>query len=154
MALFGSKTNTDDKKKVASKAVVAKDDKSKEAKEAASMKDLYAEAPVKTGTTKSKTVASKYTASNRFLVRPVITEKATDLSADNKYAFVVEKSANKIEVAKAIKAVYGVEPKAVNMINMQGKKVARGRIRGQRKDWKKAIVTLKKGDTISIYEGV
>lgn len=154
MALFGSKTNTDDKKKVASKTAVVKNDKSKEAKESASMKDLYTDAPVKTGVAKSKTAASKYTVSNRLLVRPVITEKATDLAADNKYAFVVEKSANKIEIAKAIKAVYGVEPMAVNMINMQGKKVARGRIRGQRKDWKKAIVTLKKGDTISIYEGV
>ncbi len=146
MALFGSKTNTDDKKAVAPKKDVVK--------EAASMKDLYAEAPVKTSATKSKAAVSKYTVSNRLLVRPVITEKATDLSADNKYAFVVEKSANKIEVAKAIKAVYGVEPTAVNIINMQGKQVARGRIRGQRKDWKKAIVTLKKGDTISIYEGV
>lgn len=147
MALFGSKTNTDDKKKAAAPKKAAVKETT------ASMKDLYADTP-KTGAAKSKAVAAKYTASNRWLVRPVITEKATDLSADNKYAFVVEKAANKIEVAKAIKAVYGVEPVAVNIINMQGKKVARGRIRGQRKDWKKAIVTLKKGDTISIYEGV
>ena len=149
MALFGSKTKTDDKKAAAPKKEVAVKET------AASMKDLYADAPAKTGTTKSaKATVSKYTVSNRLLVRPVITEKATALSTENKYAFVVEKSANKIEVAKAIKAVYGVEPVAVNMINMQGKKVTRGRIRGQRKDWKKAVVTLKKGDAISIYEGV
>lgn len=148
MALFGSKTNTDDKKKAAAP-------KKADVKEAAaSMKDLYAEAPAKTGAAKSKASVSKYTVSNRLLVRPVITEKATALSTENKYAFVVEKSANKIEVAKAIKAVYGVTPVAVNIINMQGKKVARGRIRGQRKDWKKAVVTLKKGEAISIYEGV
>ncbi|MFA5023611.1 MAG: 50S ribosomal protein L23 [Patescibacteria group bacterium] len=92
--------------------------------------------------------------SYRLLVKPLITEKATNLSAENKYVFVVSIKANKIEIAKAIEATYGVKPLAINIINRAGKKVARGKVRGQRKDWKKAIVTLKKGETIKIYEGV
>ena len=72
----------------------------------------------------------------------------------NKYFFEVAKNANKIEVAKAIQEIYGVKPVSVNIIRMQGKKVGQGRTRGKRKDWKKAIITLKKGESIKVYEGV
>ncbi|MFA6194208.1 MAG: 50S ribosomal protein L23 [Patescibacteria group bacterium] len=89
-----------------------------------------------------------------MLVSPLITEKATTLVGENKYVFVVASGANKIEIAKAIKATYGVTPLQVNVINVSGKKVARGRIAGQRSDWRKAIVTLAKGEAIKIYEGV
>lgn len=159
MALFGSKTSkTEDKKDKPADKKAAVNATSKEAteKEATSMKDLYSEAPVKSVSgAKSKTAsAAKFTASNRLLVRPLVTEKATIMAADSKYSFVVAKEANKIEVAKAVKAVYGVNPVDVNIINMKGKRVTRGRIRGQRKDWKKAIVTLSKGETIALYEGV
>lgn len=151
MALFGSKTKTEDKKNTkATPAKVTKDT----AKGEASMKDLYAEATPSKTSTKAKVVTAKFSNANRLLVRPLITEKATNLATESKYAFVVEKGANKIEVAKAITSIYGVKPLAVNIINMKGKQVSRGRIRGQRKDWKKAVVTLKKGDSIAIYEGV
>ncbi|MCF7860319.1 50S ribosomal protein L23 [Patescibacteria group bacterium] len=121
------------------------------------MKDLYAGEGVDKKTTK----VSKKTASNsrfdgafRVLVKPLVTEKATELTSANKYVFVITKASNKIEVAKAVYAIYGVRPVDVNIISMQGKRVSRGRITGKRKDWKKAIVTLKKGESIKIYEGV
>ncbi|OIO07421.1 50S ribosomal protein L23 [Candidatus Falkowbacteria bacterium CG1_02_41_21] len=89
-----------------------------------------------------------------MLVKPLVTEKATNLGGQNKYVFIVDINANKIEVAKAIDEVYGLNPISVNMVKMKGKQVARGRITGRRKDFKKAIVTLKKGETIQVYEGV
>jgi len=76
------------------------------------------------------------------------------LGALNKYVFAVAKNTNKIEVAKAIKEIYGIKPVGVNVIRMSGKKARYGRISGRRKDWKKAIITLPKGETIKVYEGV
>jgi large subunit ribosomal protein L23 len=88
------------------------------------------------------------------LIKPLITEKAANVGSLNKYMFAVKKTANKIEVAKAINEVYGIMPDDVNIINVRGKKVRYGRIAGVRSDWKKAIITLPKGKTINIYEGV
>ncbi|MFC1599130.1 50S ribosomal protein L23, partial [Patescibacteria group bacterium] len=90
----------------------------------------------------------------KVLLKPLITEKATDLVEQNKYSFAVALQTNKIEVKKAIKALYGVEPISVNIIRMRGKRVGYGRISGKRKNWKKAIITLKAGDKIEVYEGV
>ncbi|MDD5341611.1 MAG: 50S ribosomal protein L23 [Patescibacteria group bacterium] len=90
----------------------------------------------------------------RVLVAPIVTEKATDLVSKNKYAFEVTKESNKVEIKKAIKNVYGFEPVSVRIVNVRGKDVSYGRMSGKRKSWKKAIVTLKKGDKIEIYEGV
>lgn len=162
MGLFGSKKSASDNQpanqtkssdtKVKAKNSAVKE-KTKEVKsESSSTKDLYTETQVK-GSSKTKGPV-KFSEFNQLLVRPLVTEKATTLATDNKYVFVVAKKANKISVAKAIQAVYGVKPTDVNIVNMKGKRVSRGRIRGQRKDWKKAIVTLAKGETIAIYEGV
>ncbi|PKM87569.1 50S ribosomal protein L23 [Candidatus Falkowbacteria bacterium HGW-Falkowbacteria-2] len=119
------------------------------------MQELYAGDTVKKTSSKKKSAPStRYEGAYRVLAKPLITEKATELGALNKYAFIITANANKIEVAKAVQAIYGVIPTSVNIIAMKGKAVTRGRIRGQRKDWKKAIVTLKKGDSIKIYEGV
>lgn len=120
--------------------------------EAPTMKDLYAgEAKKEKSATKAKKGASL---AYKILVKPLVTEKATNLSGQNKYVFIVSIDANKIEVSKAIEEVYGVNPINVNIIKMKGKQVARGRVAGRRKDFKKAIVTLKKGETIQVYEGV
>lgn len=89
-----------------------------------------------------------------ILLRPVISEKATLANSLNQYVFSVSNKANKIEIKKAIKAVYGVVPQAVNIVNELGKSVRVGRKFGKRKNTKKAIVTLKKGDSITIYEGI
>jgi len=84
----------------------------------------------------------------------LVTEKVSNLGALNKYVFAVAPKTNKVEVAKAVKEIYGIKPVNVNMIKMAGKKARYGRISGRRKDWKKAIVTLPAGQTIKIYEGV
>ena len=120
-----------------------------------SMKDLYDNSDQK----KDKAVDSKeYKAKTgnayAVLVRPLVTEKITDLGAKNKYGFEVNLKTNKIEVAKAIEQIYGIKPTDVNIIKMEGKRVSRGRLVGKRKDWKKAIITLPKGKTIQVYEGV
>ncbi len=120
-------------------------------KSESTMKDLYsAEKSAKTPVAKKKLG----TRADQILLKPVVTEKATNLSSRNQYVFLVAKGANKIEVAKAITAVYGVKPLSVNMVNIKGKKVYRGRTVGVRKDIRKAIVTLAKNDSIQIYEGV
>lgn len=124
-----------------------------EKKDEVSMKDLYAKEDLKKEV-KGKKGTSKYNFAYKTIVKPLITEKASDLSTISKYVFAVNIKANKLEVAKAIESIYGVKPVAVNIIKMKGKTVSRGRISGKRKDFKKAIVSLKKGDKIEIYEGV
>lgn len=96
----------------------------------------------------------KYKNAYRVLIKPVVSEKATYLTSQNSYVFEVAPDMNKIEIKKAILSVYGVEPIKVNIINVPGKFVRYGRVRGRTKNWKKAIVTLKPGETIQIYEGV
>lgn len=86
------------------------------------------------------------------LVSPIVTEKAERLQASGKYMFNVSKRANKIEIARAIKEVYGVTPVAVNVIVRKGKRVRFGKYQGRRKNEKKAIVTLKKGDILTVME--
>jgi len=90
----------------------------------------------------------------RVLIRPLITEKASSLGIYNQYVFSVAKHTNKIEVRKAIKKVYGVDPIKVNIINNQGRKVRYGRTEGRTKDWKKAVITLPAGQKIEIQEGL
>ena len=146
MAMFGNKKTDAPEKKAAPKKEAA----------AVSMNELYSEtAPKAAKTSGAKAVkVAKENQAYRILVKPLVTEKATTLSEHNKYVFVVSLKANKIEVAKAIEAIYGIKPVKVNLSNVTGKKVTRGKIRGQRKDWRKAIVSLPKGQTIKIYEGV
>jgi len=115
-----------------------------------SMKDLYSETA---SSSKDKSVKASAIA-YRVLIKPMVTEKATNLSAENQYVFMVSNGANKIDVAKAIHEVYGIKPASVNMIKVKGKKVRRGKVTGKRKDFKKALVSLKKGESISVYEGV
>lgn len=88
------------------------------------------------------------------IVKPLISEKAANLAGANQYVFVVRKDANRIQVRSAIKAMYGVSPLSINILNVRGKKVRFGRREGSRSDWKKAIITLPAGQTINVYEGV
>ncbi|MBI4812498.1 50S ribosomal protein L23 [Candidatus Falkowbacteria bacterium] len=96
----------------------------------------------------------KYGGAYRALIKPLITERASVLGALNKYVFEVAKGANKIEIAKAVNEVYGIQPVSVNIIRIKGKEVKHGRMSGRRKDWKKAIITLPAGESIKVYEGV
>ncbi|MFA5127752.1 MAG: 50S ribosomal protein L23 [Patescibacteria group bacterium] len=86
--------------------------------------------------------------------KPLITEKSAVAQSLNKYSFVVSNSANKADVKRAIKEMYNVEPIAINIVNMEGKATRRGAVTGRRGDYKKAVVTLPKGKTIAIHEGV
>lgn len=76
------------------------------------------------------------------LVKALTTEKGIFLKKENKYIFQVNVETNKLAIKKAIKDVFGVEPIAVNIVNKKGKTVSRGKIKGKRKDTKKAIVTM------------
>ena len=88
-----------------------------------------------------------------ILVRPLITERTTQLMAEGKYVFVVAKAANKIEIAKAISEIFKVKVAKVNTVNVIGKKKRMGRTQGKRPDYKKAIVKLAPGETIEFFEG-
>ncbi len=131
--------------------------KAKPAVKAASMKDMYADAPAteKKATTSDKKNNAPVSRAYRVLLRPIISEKASRQQGSlNQYFFAVAKDANKIEIARAIKMAYGVAPLSVNVSKLEGKSRRYGHYTGKRKDWKKAIVTLPKGKTIALYEGV
>jgi large subunit ribosomal protein L23 len=84
----------------------------------------------------------------RVLVRPHVTEKTAVQEALGKYTFIVAPNANKTLVVEAVREVYGVKPAAVSIVKIQGKEVRRGKQSGRTKDLKKAIVTLKPGDSL------
>lgn len=89
------------------------------------------------------------------LVRPLITEKATRLHGDNKYAFEVQSRANKTQVKEAIEKGFNVKVTAVNVMTMKGKPYrSRGNRINHSGDWKKAIVTLSPGNKLEIFEGM
>jgi large subunit ribosomal protein L23 len=88
------------------------------------------------------------------ILRPLVTEKAAHQESAGKYSFIVGHDATKLQIKKAVKQLYGVEPMAVTVMNMGGKWKLFGRMQGRRQDVKKAIVTLPKGKTITIHEGV
>ena len=90
------------------------------------------------------------------IIRPVITEHSYDAMENNVYTFEVAKTANKIEIAKAIEEIFGVKVAKVNTLNMQGKAKRMGnRPAGRRANWKKAMVTLTADSkTIEFFEGM
>lgn len=86
----------------------------------------------------------------RVLIAPIYTEKTSAQQAYGQYSFFVAPDATKVDVARAVKDLYGVKPTSVRVINVLGKIVRRGRFTGQQKDVKKAVVSLKKGDSITL----
>jgi large subunit ribosomal protein L23 len=88
------------------------------------------------------------------ILRPLITEKATLLTAQNKYAFEVDKRANKLQIKDAVELAFSVKVTTVNTLRMKGKSRRYGRIATRMPDWKKAIVTLAAGEKIELFEGV
>ena len=97
---------------------------------------------------------------NQILVRPLITEKMTNISADNagKYGFLVNPKANKIEIKKAIEKKFDVHVIDVRTINHPGKIKSQfrksGKFEGRTARSKKAIITLKEGEKIELFEQV
>ena len=152
MGLF-SRKKTDEKKsgpKAAKVGAVPENVLPADKEDKQSMKELYG----KTAKDKAVKKERKYANAHKVLVKPLITESASILSASNKYIFEVGKNANKIEISKAIEEVYGVSPVKVNIVRMKGKNVKFGKTSGVRKGWKKAIITLSAGENIKVYEGV
>lgn len=90
----------------------------------------------------------------KVIVRPLVTEKSAHNESQNKYTFIIARSAKKPQVKQAVKALYGVDALAVNIVNVQGHRLRFGRSFGKRNDYKKAIVTLPVGKSITIHEGV
>ena len=109
-----------------------------------------------------------------FIIKPVVTEKMTKLTdkssedrvvkhkgerkiilAQPKYGFIIRPEANKLEIKKEVEALYSVTVVSVNTIRYAGKRLARytkaGLVKGQKMTFKKAIVTLKNGDSIDFY---
>jgi large subunit ribosomal protein L23 len=89
-----------------------------------------------------------------IIFRPVITEKSTGAMQDNKYTFMVDLKANKVEIRQAIEAIFKVKVAGVNTVRVLGKTKRMGRNIGKRPDYKKAIVTLAEGQRIEFFEGV
>jgi large subunit ribosomal protein L23 len=89
-----------------------------------------------------------------ILINPIITEKSTSLQEQGKYCFKVNPRANKKEIMGAVREVFNVEPVSCTVINMKGKRKRERYKIGYTASWKKAIVTLKEGDIIELFEGV
>ena len=91
----------------------------------------------------------------KVIIRPLLTEKNARMKeAENRVAFEVAPDANKIEVKQAVEEAFKVSVEAVNILNVRGKIKRLGKNMGKRRDWKKAVVTLKEGSTIEFFEGV
>ncbi len=89
-----------------------------------------------------------------IIMRPLITEKAQIMTGQNKYAFEVDKRANKMQIKEAVEVAFSVNVKEVNTSLMKGKRRRYGRALTKQPDWKKAIVTLAAGEKIELFEGV
>lgn len=95
-----------------------------------------------------------------IIIKPIISEKMTDITEKHpeRYAFQVSPKANKIQIKKAVEALYDVVVESVNTINVvpkvQNRWTRAGLIRGRKSTYKKAIVTLRKGDTIDFFSHI
>ena len=90
-----------------------------------------------------------------IIKRPIVSEKSTmQKEVSNQLSFEVDRKANRIEIKKAIQSLFSVQVDAVRTVQIKGKYKQRGRIIGKRRDWKKAIVTLKPGERIEFFEGI
>ena len=91
-----------------------------------------------------------------IIKRPIVTEQSMEQTEMKRYTFEVAKSANKIEIAKAVEEIFGVKVSKVNTRNMQGKETRTGAYpKGRRPSWKKAMVTLTEDSkSIELFEGM
>jgi large subunit ribosomal protein L23 len=87
------------------------------------------------------------------LISPVVSEKSYGQIVQNRYTFKVHKDAHKTQVRQAVEQLFDVKVVAVNIVKVQPKPKRRGTTRGVKPGWKKAVVQLKPGDSIEIFEG-
>jgi len=90
---------------------------------------------------------------NQVLLAPVVSEKSYSLITDRKYTFRVHEDAHKTQVRQAVEELFGVHVQSVNILKVQSKPKRRGFTRGRRPGWKKAVVQLREGEAIEIFEG-
>ena len=90
---------------------------------------------------------------NQVLLAPVVSEKSYSLITDRKYTFKVHEDAHKTQVRQAVEQQFDVKVERVNIIKVQPKPKRRGVSRGTKPGWKKAVVQLRAGDSIEIFEG-
>jgi large subunit ribosomal protein L23 len=90
---------------------------------------------------------------NEVLLAPVVSEKSYSLIADRKYSFRVHPKAHKTQVRQAVEELFGVKVERVNISQVKSKPKRRGLHRGTKSGWKKAVVQVREGDTIEIFEG-
>ncbi|HKB93566.1 MAG TPA: 50S ribosomal protein L23 [Gaiellaceae bacterium] len=88
-----------------------------------------------------------------ILIRPVVSEKSYEQIQQNRYTFKVHKDAHKTQIRQAVEELFDVSVVSVNVVKVQPKPKRRGLTRGTRPGWKKAIVELKAGDSIEIFQG-
>ena len=87
------------------------------------------------------------------LIAPVVSEKSYSGLADRKYTFKVHKNAHKTQIRQAIEELFDVHVERVNVIQVRSKPKRRGLTKGRKPGWKKAIVQIKAGESIEIFEG-
>ncbi len=90
---------------------------------------------------------------NQVLLAPVVSEKSYSLITDRKYTFKVHEDAHKTQVRQAVEELFDVRVQSVNIVKVKSKPKRRGLTSGRRSGWKKAIVQLREGDAIEIFEG-
>jgi large subunit ribosomal protein L23 len=135
MGIFNRKSSATKKADAPKKEKIAKVEKSAEVSAAPASKAKIA------------SVAAK-------LLSPRVSEKAAMLASKGTYVFNVAIDANKIDIRKAVEAIYSVKVSDVRTVRGEGKIARRGRTAGRRNRWKKALVTLVKGQSLNLYEGV
>ena len=90
---------------------------------------------------------------NEVLLAPVVTEKSYTLVEERKYSFRVHQDAHKTQIRQAVEELFDVKVEGVNILKVQPKPKRRGLKRGTKPGWKKAIVQLREGDSIEIFQG-
>jgi large subunit ribosomal protein L23 len=90
---------------------------------------------------------------NEVLLAPVVSEKSYSLIADRKYSFRVHPKAHKTQIRQAVEELFNVKVERVNVSQVKSKPKRRGLHRGTKPGWKKAVVQVREGDTIEIFEG-
>ena len=89
-----------------------------------------------------------------IIKQPVVTEKTTKISENNQFVFKVQNTSSKLDIKKAVEKIFKVKVKSINTIKIKGKiKVFKG-TKGKRNDYKKAIITLKSGETLDYSGGI
>ena len=156
MGLFTRKTSDKDNQSDESKKPTKVAPKAAEVKDEVLTPESQAKAPAAKAKKAAPVTAHKGQAgeSYRLLLSPKVSEKAAMLASNNVYVFNVPVTAEKVEIANAVAQLYGVTVEQVRTARGMGKPVYRGHKKGRRNKWKKALVSVKKGQTIDLYEGV